>query len=416
MILKPKGTKDIYGFDAKYKLKLEEIIKEIANSYNYTYIDTPVFEHSELFHRGMGDTTDVVSKETYDFKDRGDRSLTLRPEGTASVARWFIENKLYGNLTEPIKSFYINKFYRYDRPQAGRYREFTQFGSEIIGTNDPIADAESISLAYTVLEFLGIDNLNIYINSLGDTESRENYKKALLEYLKPHKEELCNDCEERIEKNPLRVLDCKIDGHKEIIKDAPKTIDYLNEDSLKHYNKVKQYLDLMDINYTEDFNLVRGLDYYTHTVFEINHGDDLSIVGGGRYNGLIELLDGPKTPAVGFAMGIDRVINLLNEKEVNLNIKDNIDVFIIHVSETEKETAVYLAQDLRLNGLVVETDFFDKGIKGGFKSADRLNAEYVILLNDNDLKENLVTIKDNKTKDEEKVKMFDVAEYLNMRL
>lgn len=419
MITKPKGTNDIFGNDAKKREYVNDILRGICEKYNFTNIETPVFEDSSLFHRTAGETSDLVSKETYDFKDRGDRNITLRPEGTASIVRWFIENKLYGNMTEPIKVYYNEKMYRYERPQAGRMREFTQFGVEMIGSDDILSDIEVISLCYNIFNLLGLDTV-IKINTLGDKESRENYHNALVNYLKPHINNLCDDCKRRFESNPLRILDCKIDAENDILKNAPKTIDYLNEESLNRYNKIKEQLDLLEINYEEDTNLVRGLDYYNHIVFEIYVKIDglntLAIGGGGRYNNLIENLGGPSIPAIGFAIGYDRLMLCLESANIKVPYKDSIDAYIMYVSDTEKETAAYITQNLRLNGITTETDYLNKGLKSQFKSADRFKAKYLIILNDNDLKNMQVNVKDSVTKEEEKVNINDLADYLDMKL
>ena len=416
MITKQKGTYDIYGLDAKKRMYVNDILDAICQKYNYGRIETPVFEASELFHRGVGETTDMVQKETYDFKDRGDREITLRPEGTAGVVRWFIENKLYGNMSDPVKVYYNMKMYRYERPQSGRQREFTQWGFECFGSDDAMADAEVISLAYNAYRLMGLDNVTVKLNTIGDIESRENYKKALKEYLEPHINDLCEDCRERFNKNPLRILDCKVDAGSEILENVPKIKDYLNEESLTRYNKLKELLDLMDINYVEDDKLVRGLDYYTHMVFEIVLDDSYALGGGGRYNGLVETLGGPSVPAVGFAMGFDRAMQMIEEKNIEIPVNDDVDVYLLYVSEDEKDIAAYLAQDLRLNGFIVETDLMNKSLKAQFKSVDRFNSKYLIVLNDNDLKEDKVTIKDNKTKEEEKVSINDLVDYLDMHM
>ncbi len=420
MIVKQKGTMDIYGLEAKKRLYVNEVIKTVCEKYNYSYIETPVFEASELFHRGMGEETDVVSKETYTFNDRGDRSLTLRPEGTAGIVRWFNENKLYGNMTEPVKVYYNSKMYRYERPQAGRYREFTQFGVEFIGSNSPLSDIDVISLAYNTYQLLGLDNVTIYINSIGDTKSREEYKKALKNHFKDSLNDLCEDCRNRYENNPLRMLDCKVDTEKEVFKNIPKIIDYLNEESKNKYNEIKEHLDMLDINYKEDPYLVRGLDYYDHLVFEVkadvpNLGD-IALAGGGRYNNLVETLGGPSIPAVGFAIGYDRTLLAMDNSNVNFNIKENIDVFIMAVSNTERETAMYIADELRLNDFITELDYLDKNLKGQFKTVDRLKPNYLVILNDKDLKENKITIKDNLTKEEDKIKINDLVDYLSGRI
>ena len=416
MITKQKGTYDIYGLDAKKRMYVNDILDAICQKYNYGRIETPVFEASELFHRGVGETTDMVQKETYDFKDRGDREITLRPEGTAGVVRWFIENKLYGNMSDPVKVYYNMKMYRYERPQSGRQREFTQWGFECFGSDDAMADAEVISLAYNAYRLMGLDNVTVKLNTIGDIESRENYKKALKEYLEPHINDLCEDCQERFNKNPLRILDCKVDAGSDILENVPKIKDYLNEESLTRYNKLKELLDLMDINYVEDDKLVRGLDYYTHMVFEIVLDDSYALGGGGRYNGLVETLGGPSVPAVGFAMGFDRAMQMIEEKNIEIPVNDDVDVYLLYVSEDEKDTAAYLAQDLRLNGFIAETDLMNKSLKAQFKSVDRFNSKYLIVLNDNDLAEDKVTIKDNKTKEEEKVSINDLVDYLDMHM
>ncbi len=416
MITKQKGTYDIYGVEAKKRAYVNDILNRLCEKYNYGYIETPVFEASELFHRGVGESTDMVKKETYDFKDRGDRDITLRPEGTAGVVRWFIENKLYGAMSEAVKVYYNMKMYRYERPQSGRNREFTQWGFECFGSDDVIADAEVISLAYNAYRLLGLDDVTIEINTLGDQESRDNYRKALVEYFTPVIGELCEDCQDRLERNPLRILDCKVDADNPILKKAPKTIDYLNEESKKRFEKLKELLDLMDIKYEVNTNLVRGLDYYNHTVFEVVLNGSYALGGGGRYNGLVETLGGPSIPAVGFAMGYDRTILAMEENGVNIPINDSVDVTLLYVSETEKETGAYLAQELRLNSYITEMDLLGKSLKGQFKSVDRWNSKYLIVLNDEDLAKNEVVLKDNLTKEENRIKMNEIVEYLDTHM
>ena len=416
MITKQKGTYDIYGDLAKKRMYVNDVLNALCEKYNYGYIETPVFEASELFHRGVGETTDMVQKETYDFQDRGERNITLRPEGTAGVVRWFVENKLYGNMTDPVKVYYNMKMYRYERPQSGRNREFTQWGFECFGSDTVEADAEVVSLAYNAYRLLGLEDVKIQLNTLGDTESRNAYREALIKYFEPHINELCEDCQERFKKNPLRILDCKVDAESEIIKNAPKTIDYLNEESKARFERLKELLDLMDIPYNVNTNLVRGLDYYNHMVFEVTLRDSYALGGGGRYNGLVEVLGGPSTPGVGFAMGYDRTILAMEEEGVNIPINNSIDLYLLAVSESEKETAAYLAHDLRLNGFIVDTDLLGRGLKGQFKSVDRFNAKFLIVLNDEDLQKNEVNIKDNKTKEEEHVNINDLVDYIDMHM
>ena len=416
MITKQKGTYDIYGDLAKKRMYVNDVLNALCEKFNYGYIETPVFEASELFHRGVGETTDMVQKETYDFVDRGERNITLRPEGTAGVVRWFVENKLYGNMTDPVKVYYNMKMYRYERPQSGRNREFTQWGFECFGSDTVEADAEVVSLAYNAYRLLGLEDVKIQLNTLGDTESRNAYREALIKYFEPHINELCEDCQERFKKNPLRILDCKVDAESEIIKNAPKTIDYLNEESKARFERLKELLDLMDIPYNVNTNLVRGLDYYNHMVFEVTLRDSYALGGGGRYNGLVEVLGGPSTPGVGFAMGYDRTILAMEEEGVNVPINNSIDVYLLAISESEKETAQYLAQNLRLNGFSVETDLMNRSLKAQFKSVDRYDAKYLIVLNDEDLQKNEVNIKDNKTKEEEHVNINDLVDYIDMHM
>ena len=319
-------------------------------------------------------------------------------------------------MTDPVKVFYNMKMYRYERPQSGRNREFTQWGFECFGSDDVMSDAEVISLAYNAYRLLGLDDVIIKINSLGDNESRNIYREKLVEYFKPHINNLCEDCQERLKSNPLRILDCKIDAENDILKNAPKTLDYLNEESKSRFEKLKDLLDMMDINYEIDERLVRGLDYYNHTVFEVVLNNSYALGGGGRYNGLVETLDGPSTPGVGFAMGYDRTILAMEENNVNIPINDSIDVYLLYVSDSEKETACYLVQDLRLNGFIAETDLMSKSLKSQFKSVDRFNAKYLVVLNDNDLKENKITVKDNKTKEEESINLNNLVDYLDMHI
>ncbi len=418
MITKPKGCYDIYGKEGKYFQKINEVVDMLALVYHYQYIRTPIFESSELFHRGMGETSDVVKKEMYDFKDKGDRNLTLRPEGTAGVVRAYIENKMYGDAVQPVKFYYNGTMYRYERPQLGRDRELTQFGLEILGTNDPISDAEIISFGYQVYQILGLKNVKVQLNSLGDKESRLKYREELIHYLKPHIGQFCEDCQERLKENPLRILDCKVDKDNPILKQVPKTLDYLNEESKKHFESVKEYLDLLSIPYEVDPTIVRGLDYYSHTVFEFTceiDGKSLAIGGGGRYNGLVELLGGPSTPCIGFASGVDRVALAMQQEGISLE-DDRIDAFLLYVNDEEKKYAVYLAQELRLAGFRVETEYLGRSLKAQFKQADRFRASFLIILNSEELDNNEVKVKNNHTKEEEMVSINMLIYYLDEQL
>ena len=421
MIQRQKGCNDIFGREAKIWKYVDSVIDAIMEKYNYTYIRTPIFEATELFHRGVGETTDIVTKESYDFLDKGGRSITLRPEGTAGVVRSYIENKMYGDATQPIKVYYNGTMYRYERPQAGRDRELTQFGVEVLGTDDPMSDAEVISLAVNVYKMLGLKEIKVNINSLGDNESRLAYREALVEYFRPHIDELCEDCKNRLEKNPLRILDCKVDAENEIMKKAPKTLDYLNEESRDRFEKVCDYLDVLGVKYEINPSIVRGLDYYNHTVFEIEakvkgFGSNNVIGAGGRYNGLVSQLDGPDTACVGFASGIGRLVMALELEKVKLPIVDDIDLFLMYVNEEEKKYALYLAQELRVAGFVVDTEYNGRGLKGQFKQADRLNAKFICVLNSEDLNNNEVKIKNNKTKEEELISLDALLYYLDEKI
>ncbi len=416
MITKPKGTYDVLDDDARNYNYIMDIVKTFASFYNYDYIRTPIFESRELFHRGVGETTDIVTKETYDFQDKKGRDLTLRPEGTAGVVRSFIENKMYVN--DLTKLYYFGTMYRYERPQAGRNREFTQFGMEVLGSNDPSIDAELISLPVRIFDALGIKNLKVKINSLGDKESRANYTKALTDYLKPHIKDLCSDCQERFKKNPLRILDCKVDGDNDIIKNAPRVLDYLNKESKERFDKVLTYLDTLDIDYEIDPNIVRGLDYYDHTVFEITAdikelGTGNVLAGGGRYNSLVENLGGPSVPAIGFACGIERILFTIKTLELACADQKSLDVFILYVNEEEKEHALYLVQELRLNGFSTDMDYLGKSLKSQFKEADKYNSKYLIILNSEDLKDGMLELKDNLTKEKKKVKEINLIDELD---
>ncbi len=417
MITKPKGCHDLYGIEAKKWKYVEKVFDSLMEKYGYTYMRTPIFESSELFHRGVGEGTDIVTKETYDFKDRGDRNITLRPEGTAGVVRSFIENKMYAE-PDPTKIYYTGTMYRYERPQSGRDREFTQIGIEVLNSDDPLVDAEVISIPVVFYKMLGLNGIKVKINSLGDKESRENYREALVKYFTPLIDDLCEDCHERLLKNPLRILDCKVDKENEVLKKAPVTLDFLNEESKERFNKVKEYLEELDIDYVVDTSLVRGLDYYNHTVFEIEasvegFGSNNVLGGGGRYNGLVNTLGGPDTPCMGFALGLGRLVQALDLEKVKLPVIDGAEVFVMYVSDTEKKYALSLIQYLRANGFRVDTEYNGRGLKAQFKRADRLNSKYLIILNDEDLKNDEVKIKNNETKEEELVGIDYLVYYLD---
>ena len=420
MLQKPKGTYDIYGKRSLMMNYLKEVFSSLIDKYNASYFETPMFESSELFHRGVGETTDIVSKETYDFKDRRDRNMTLRPEGTAGIVRSFIENKLYAESL-PLKAWYMGPMFRYERPQAGRYREFYQIGFECFGTYDPMMDAEVISIVYNFFNLLGLKGVKVNINTLGDKESREMYHKALMDYFKPYLNELCDDCNRRFEKNPLRILDCKVDADKEFMKCAPRMTDYLNEVSKEHFSLVKNYLDAMNIDYEVNSNIVRGLDYYTHTVFEVvadikDFGSQNVLAGGGRYNNLVENIGGPSVPGVGFAIGVERLLLALEYEGLD-NIEFNpVDVYIFGASDNEKEYIMKLANDLRGSGFKIDVDYESKSFKNNFKRADKLKSKFVIIIGEEEVKTKVLTVKNNKAKEEYKVSIDELVKFLNEKL
>lgn len=416
MLQKPKGTLDIYGEDGKIFDYISNYTSAFMSLYNYEFIKLPTFESTELFYRGVGDTTDIVNKETYDFLDKSNRKMTLRPEMTAGTARCLIEDKLYA---EGVKKFYyLGSCFRYERPQSGRLREFTQFGIECFNVSNPKVDAEVISLAYRYLSGLGLTNLVVKLNSLGNKESRKEYNKVIKEYLSKDYDNLCDTCKERVSKNPLRILDCKYDGEREYIKNAPKTLDYLNEESKSYFEEVKESLESLGIPFIEDSTLVRGLDYYSHTVFEIisdipELGKANTLCGGGRYDGLVELLGGPSTPGIGFAMGIERIIILLKELECYVPDRE-LDVFVMNLDNTNY--AFQIIDDLRLSEFSVETDYTGKNMKGMWKLVDKLNPKFVLIIGEDERVNDYITVKDNITKEETKVKTSDLIDYLNTNI
>ena len=418
---KPKGTYDVNGELGRKTIYILNLARTLMEKYNYEYWRTPLFESSDLFHRGVGETSDIVTKETYDFVDRGKRNMTLRPEGTAGIVRSFVENKYYAFPTQPVKTWYYGPMYRYEQPQAGRFREFYQFGVEVFGSFDPAIDAEVISVPVSLYKMLGLKNIKVRINSLGDTDTRLRYREVLLNYFRPHLHELCEDCKERFEKNPLRILDCKIDHDLDIMKKAPKILDYLSETSQSHFNKVLEFLDSMEIQYVVDPEIVRGLDYYTDTVFEVtaessNLGRQNVLCAGGRYNNLAKTIGGVDTPGVGFALGMERLISVLETEGIDLNTGNYLDIYVIPMDENYKKNAISLVQMLRLNGFRVDTDYMDKNLKSNFKQADRLNSEFVVIIGSDEIKNNELTVKNNKTREEFKVKMNDIVSFFDERI
>ena len=405
-----RGTKDIIGEEAKKYIYISNVAQKMFENYGYNFVKTPIFEETELFKRGIGEATDVVEKEMYTFKDRGDRSITLRPENTASLVRCYLENAIYAK--EEISRFYYNgSMFRYERPQAGRQREFNQIGLEVFGEKSPKVDAEVIAIGYKFLKKLGISDLEVKINSVGSKESRTIYREKLIEHFSKHLDDMCDDCKDRINRNPLRLLDCKVDKDKDFYKSAPNIIDFLFEDERKHYEDVKKYLDVFGIKYTEDPTLVRGLDYYSSTVFEIvtnKLGSQGTVLGGGRYDNLLKELGDKDIPAVGFATGVERIMMLLGENYP----KNNPDVYIAWLGENTSETALKIAESLRDNDIKVYIDYSEKGMKSHMKKADKLSVRYCIILGEDELNKGIVLLKDFSTREQKEVKIEKIINYI----
>lgn len=384
---RPRGTNDLLAEELVKWHYVENVLHQVAALYGYQEIRTPIFEHTELFQRGVGESTDIVEKEMYTFLDRGERSLTLRPEATASTVRAFLEHKLYaGSL--PVKFYYIGPMFRYDRPQAGRYRQFHQFGVEAFGAEDPSLDAEVIAMAMDIYQRLGLTNLVVELNSVGCPKCRQAHRQILQEYLKEKLAELCPTCQGRFEKNPLRILDCKSNHCREVVAEAPTIDQMLCDDCRSHFQLVQEYLQVLQVPYTLNPKLVRGLDYYTKTAFEIvaqGIGAQSSIGGGGRYDHLIEECGGSPLPGIGYAMGIERIILTLEEQGIEFPTETKTQVFIASLGEEAQKKGAKLAQDLRKAGLLVERDYFGKSLKAQLKAANRLQAQTAVILGEEEL-------------------------------
>lgn len=421
MIKMPRGTQDILPQDSAKWRYIENRLHTLMEMYNYKEIRTPIFESTELFARGVGDSTDVVQKEMYTFKDKGDRSLTLRPEGTAAVVRSYIEHKMQGDPNQPIKLYYNGPMFRYERKQKGRYRQFNQFGVEAIGAENPSIDAEILAMVMHIYESFGLKHLKLVINSIGDSESRKEYNEALVKHFEPVIDTFCSDCQSRLHTNPMRILDCKIDRDEEAVKNAPRITDYLNNDSKSYYEQVKLHLDNLNISYVEDPNLVRGLDYYTHTAFELMidnpeyDGAITTLCGGGRYNGLLQLLDGPDETGIGFALSIERLLMALDEEGISLDVSEDFDLFVVTMGEDADRYAVKLINDLRRNGIKVDKDYLNRKIKGQMKQADRLNAKYTVVIGDQELENNEIGVKNMISGETENVQLDELINYFKNR-
>jgi len=412
MINIPKGTKDVLPADAYKWQYVENVARETARLFNLKELRTPTFERTELFLRGVGDTTDIVTKEMYTFLDKGNRSITLKPEGTAGAARSFIENGM-ANGVLPAKMYYITPAFRYERPQAGRLREFHQFGVEVFGTKGADADVEVISLADSLLKKLGI-HVELHINSIGCPVCRAAYNKALKEYFEPHFDELCFDCKSRFEKNPLRLLDCKEEGCREINRNAPEILDYLCSECKEHFETLKEYLALSGIEYSVDPRIVRGLDYYTRTVFEFvstDIGAQGTVCGGGRYDGLIEEIGGAAMPAVGFAAGLERLLMVMEATGAEIPQAPLPTAYIAGMDEASRKKAFEICARLRAAGIYAETDHMERSVKAQFKYADKIGAKYVAVIGGSELAEGCMNVKCMATSQSEKVAFDAASEY-----
>lgn len=401
---KPKGTQDILPGDSAKWQYVENVARETFKKYNYGEIRTPMFEHYEVISRSVGDTTDIVTKEMYDFHDKGDRHITLRPEGTAPVVRSYVENKLFApEVQKPVKVYYIGSMFRYERPQAGRLREFHQLGVECFGSKNPATDVETIAMAYQLFNTLGIKDVTLHLNSLGNTDSRLAYRQALIDYLTPMRESLSKDSQRRLEENPLRVLDSKEKEDKVAVENAPSILDYLDEESKTHFDEVRAMLDSLNIPYVIDTNMVRGLDYYNHTIFEFITTIDkseLTICAGGRYDSLVEYFGGPETAGFGFGLGLERLLLVLDKQGIKLPVEESLDVYIAVLGSGANGKALELVQSIRYQGFKAERDYLGRKIKAQFKSADTFKAKTVITLGESEVESGVVKVKNNATREE----------------
>ena len=411
---KPKGTQDILPQESAKWQYLEEFARKTFKKYNYAEIRTPIFEHYEVISRSVGDTTDIVTKEMYDFYDKGDRHITLRPEGTAPVVRSYVENKLFApEVQKPVKLYYMGSMFRYERPQAGRLREFHQIGAECFGSSNPATDVEMIAMAAQFFKDIGITNVSLELNSLGNPESRAAYRQALIDYLTPLKASLSADSQRRLEENPLRVLDSKEPEDKAAVEGAPSILDYLDEESSAYFAAVRSMLETLQIPYVINTNMVRGLDYYNHTIFEFTTevaGSQLTICAGGRYDGLVAYFGGPETPGVGFGMGLERLLLVLDKQGVELPIETALDVYVAVLGPGANGRALELVQALRTQGFAAERDYLDRKLKAQFKSADIFKAKTLITLGESEVESGQVTVKNNHNREEITVSLDQIQE------
>ena len=413
----PKGTKDILP-DQIYKWQfVEERFRRMCALYGYREIRTPMFEHTELFLRGVGDTTDIVQKEMYTFEDHAGRSITLKPEGTSPVVRSFVENKTFADV-QPTKNYYIIPCFRYEKPQSGRLREFHQVGLEIFGTPDMLADCDVIAIAHDFLDEMGVKDVELRINSVGCPKCRAAYRKALQDYLRPHYDDLCDTCKDRFEKNPMRILDCKSPDDQKIVKDAPLILDYLCDDCRKAFEDVKTGLEAMGIEYVVDPKIVRGLDYYTKTAFEFvsnKIGAQGTVCGGGRYDNLVEEIGGPSVPGVGFGLGIERLLMLMEANGFEIPKPEPLSVFVAVMGDKAKAEGQKILHELHLAGVSAQMDILSRNVKGQFKYAARLGARYTVMIGDNELEKGVVQLKDMDAHEQTEISLGNIVEELKSR-
>ncbi|BFQ95067.1 histidine--tRNA ligase [Enterococcus cecorum] len=401
---RPKGTNDILPGESEKWQTIEQTARKLFNQYQFHEIRTPIFEHIEVISRSVGDTTDIVTKEMYDFHDKGDRHITLRPEGTAPIVRSFVENKLFGpEHQKPYKVYYMGPMFRYERPQKGRLRQFHQIGVEVFGSDNPATDVETMAMALQFFRELGIKDLRLVINSLGDQETRTSYRQALIDYLTPFKEQLSADSNRRLLENPLRVLDSKDEKDKAVVAGAPSILDYLSETAQKHFEAVTKMLDALNIAYEIDSNMVRGLDYYTHTIFEIMSDDpkmgaQSTICAGGRYNQLVAELGGPETAGFGFAMGFERLLMILEAQGITLAAQKPLNAYVVSLGEATNIEALQIVQSIRQAGFSAERDVMNRKAKAQFKTADKLNAQLVLTIGETELANGVVNVKNLATR------------------
>ncbi|MBA4547869.1 histidine--tRNA ligase [Thermoactinomyces intermedius] len=415
----PRGTDDLLPGEVEKWQWMEETARKICRLYGFREIRTPLFEHTEIYQRGVGEATDIVEKEMYSFHDRGERALTLRPEGTAGVVRSFVEKKVFAD-PQPTKWYYIGPMFRYENPQAGRRRQFHQFGVEVFGSADPALDAEVIALGMHFYQALGLEDVRVEINSVGDQETRERYRKRLIDYFEPVKDSLSKEARERLYKNPLRILDSKDPKTKEIAMEAPSILDDLSEPARQHFEQVKSYLDALEIPYVINDRLVRGLDYYTHTAFEfmvdVAGAQAGTIGGGGRYNGLVEEFGGPEMPGFGFGIGLERVLLALEEQKVEIPVQKGIDCYLITIGEKAKTAGVKWLKALREAGIAADQDYLGRKMKAQFKAADRSHARFAAILGEDELEQGKINVKHLGSGEQETIELEQLIPYIKANI